>query len=750
MRMGRGSRGCAAFALATVFAASGAAQTPEDSSRPKPGATETIAANDTLAGTAGPGTSGDAQSSGVSPAPALGQSVPPPASTATSTMDRLTSWMGVESDNVRWLRLGSWEGSVGFTYGGTRQEFGGSGTASPASTTQIATQYVNVRNQGFSILDPRLITGNIGVTLGLDQVKQQSGDIGQTQRGTLDGYAFDATFFGQKALNAKVWADREQGYSTLSFGGNTKTTISSAGAALNLFQSSWLRDAEILPFFDATLQAFQQHTLQQYDFGGVTSADDQIRNVVRFDANNGTETSDLHLHLEYVDFQYPTFTTGSYQSHGASVFYSGDFGANLDMTWNSVIGYDDRVGDIPLQTATISQSLDVFHNSDLRSTYAYNLYQQDSNGLNIVNQNASANVVYTLWRNLTMTASAIGASNRYPNGTVRGATGSVGIDYSRVLPCGGQVFGSAQGSYAHVSDNLATGEVPVIDQAYSAPPAFGVGDGFALNNPFVLADSIVVVVTRGGARIPTTVNVDYTVTTRGNQTRILVLPTSIVIQPNDPLAISYLYQLPTQASYNTSSQSGTVGADLGWIGLTYNHTQTQAPQVTSGSVTFAGNSTTDTVTGALRGNWNVLTAGLNGVFLNYDSSTLAHKDKTVSAALGYQPFYVFGVNVSVGWSQADYSIPVHRSGNTNGRIDLNFFAPPLLTGYDVLTATVFALRNKLTDSQIPTQTLNQFGGTLNYTLGKLTLAANARYGDFTIGTGTTKGTQFNLSINRRF
>jgi len=748
MRAGRGIGGWAVLALAAFAASvtSAAAQSPAGPTPPA-GASDTIATNDELAATAGAAPSG----SPTAPAPfsqAPGEPVRP-APAKSSTFDRFASWIGVDSESAQWLRLGTWEGNLGFDYNGSTLDIGNSSAGEARSTTRIAAETLTIRNQGFSIFDPRLISGSAGVTLGLDQVKQQFDGQEQRQRGTLDGYSFDATFLGEKPLYARTWADRIQGYSNLSFGGTTKNTESTVGASLNLRQDSWFRDADILPFFDASLQVYQQHTLQQFSSEGTTAADDQVQHVVSLNAHNGTETSDLYVLLQYVDFDYLSYSPGSYHSRGAALNYSGDFGANLDTTWTSAIGYNDRNGDVPLETFQVNESVDVHHSSDFQSSYAYNLYQQDGAGGNVRNQSASANLTYTLWQNLTLTAGADGAYSQVSNGTVEGLTGSVGIDYHRNLSAGGSVFGNAQGNFTHASNNVASGNISVIDEAHSAPSVLGVGNGFALNNPFVLADSIVLVDTRGGARIPTTVNVDYTITTDGNNTRILMLPTSHVIQPNDPLAVSYAYEIPAQANYNTSNVALTVGADVGWFAFSYNHTQTNAPEVVSGGVALVGNTRSDEVTTALRGDWEALKANVGANVLRFDSASLAYVNQSYSAGIGYQPYYAFSVNFNGAWSRANYSVPERRSGNVNGRVDINFYAPPSAR-YDVLSTTLFALHNKLTDSEVPTQTLNQYGATLNYTLGKLTLIAGAQYGDFVFGSSTTKSVQFNLSANRRF
>jgi hypothetical protein len=737
----------AVSAFATALTTSAGAQTSARTEASTAESAERIAANDALAATAG--TPAAEQASVPLPLPAAIPGAPASPAAPPSTFERIATWMGVEPDSVRWLRLGTWEGNLGFTYGGTQVESGPK-SDTLTSTTRLATEYLTIRNNGYSILDPRFITGSIGVTLGWDQVRQRFQDQDTNQNGTLNGYSFDATFFGQKALNGRVWADRVESFTTLPFTGDTKSTVSTAGAMLNLMQHSWLRDAEILPWFDAWLQAYRTRTLDEYHFGSTSTNYDQTQDVVRLYAHNGGETSDLSVTADLVDFKFPTFPQGAYRNYGAAANYSRDFGPNLDTTWTSVATYNDRKGDIALETFTLDETVDVHHTTDLRSTYWYSLLRQQSASGTVVDQVGAAEVTYNLWRYLSLSASATGRHDQYPNGPVEGASGSLSADYTRPLASGAQVYANAQATYAYASNNLSSGEISVIDEASSAPAAPGVGAGVLLNNPFVVAQSIIVVDTRGGARIPTTINVDYTVATEGNQSRILVLPTSPVIRPGDPLAISYTYQVPTQASYHASSESLTVGADWNWLALNYNHTQTQAPQVTQAGVTFVGNSSSDALTAVVRGNWEAFNASAIASLVHYSAPALAYNTQTYTVSGAYQPIWAVALNFTSAWSRTDYTLPVARtSGNEAARIDLNLYAPPG-SHNDVLTATLFGLYNKLTDSEIPTQTLKQVGCNVDYTLGKLTLKASAMHGTFTIGSSTTRTSLFNLSANRRF
>lgn len=94
--------------------------------------------------------------------------------------------------------------------------------------------------------------------------------------------------------------------------------------------------------------------------------------------------------------------------------------------------------------------------------------------------------------------------------------------------------------------------VPVLDEPHAAPPFFGPGIGFVLNNPSVVASTIVMYNARGGARIPATLGTDYEIQVNGQQTEIVILPATVVIQPGDPLLVSYSYSTAPAAGISAT------------------------------------------------------------------------------------------------------------------------------------------------------------------------------------------------------
>src|ERR1019366_4930884 len=122
----------------------------------------------------------------------------------------------------------------------------------------------------------------------------------------------------------------------------------------------------------------------------------------------------------------------------------------------------------------------------------------------------------------------------------------------------------SDGRYEIDQDHIS-GPIAVVDEQHTAPPFFGPGIGFTLNNPFAVTASIVMFDTRGGARIPTTAGVDYTIVSQGQLTQIVILPTTVVILPGDPLTVSYSYVVAPNGRYSTTTWSAGAGVTFGWM-----------------------------------------------------------------------------------------------------------------------------------------------------------------------------------------
>jgi hypothetical protein len=676
-----------------------------------------------------------------------------------------------ESDFLSELHFGAWSGNVGFYYYGDRENVSTPATpasaltpAFPATSTNFvnsrALEQITIRNDEFYYIDPGFIDGYLSATLGLTQERQELDGANTSLHGTLGGYDFKATVFRDLPYNGDVYANRSQSFSTEPFGGSTKTVLQTEGIALRLGEDSFLRDMypDILPYFSAGLEVYQQRQDENSVSAGVGYQDDEIRNVVNLTAHNGTETSDLNFLLRYVDNNNLNYAPNTFTSDEARLSYDEDFGANLANNWSSLLDYYDRRGGYPEQTATVDELLRLTHSDDTWTTYHYYLLQQNTEGVNtggnseggnilggnVVSQTATFDLHNVLWRNLTTTVEAQALHVKLPTGTQTQDYAQVDWEYARNLPWNGRADASLGGRYQYDGNDVQSGQIQVVDEPHAAPPVLGVDEGFVLANNFVITSSIVMVDARGGSRLVTTVDVDYTVLTQGNQTRIVVLPTSPVIKPNDPLLVSYTYAVPANANLDSRSGWAGAGLDFGWIGLRYRYDETNQTPLTPAAALIADSWRESEGEVNLNGEWGPFQARGVAAVKDYNSTFLAYQDRRLRAFASFLPFNGLSLNFTGLWYRTNYTLPAQRTQGTLERLDLIFQMPIGVTG------NIFAFHSTLTDTLLPNDTLSEAGVTLRYNWRKITLSATAQYSRELRGDVRTNDTQLQLSAVRQF
>jgi len=661
------------------------------------------------------------------------------------------------ADVVDAFQMGAWSGSIGVFYNGERQTISSSSSLSQSrslnSNYSRAWEQVMLRNDDLYWLDPQILGGSAGVTLGLTQNWQslrlsQEGEqlsIDQSQRGTVNGYDFRADILRVLPYNGTLYANRSQSYNTQPFGGNTSNIIQAEGFVLRWGEDSILRYLypEALPYFSASLEAVQRRMNQNTVSIGGSYRQNEITNAVTLDARNGGEYSDLNFLYFYIDNSDLTYAVNSFKSNEARLNYSLDFGPNLNANWLSLVDYYNRQGAISFQSATVDEQVRVAHDNGLSTGYRYALFQQNTPTGNQLSQTGLFDLQHVLWRNLTTNVAAKVNHLQVPTGTVDQDYGEVRMNFNRNLPWNGHVDFQLGGRYEYDATNIGSGQVLVTDEPHRAPPVLGVDTGFPLANRLVVQDSIVVVDVRGGARLATTVNVDYSVVTRGDQTRIVVLSTSRVIQPNDPLAVSYAYRVGQDAKWNSRTGTFGAGVNFDWFGLRYLHYAVNQTPLSPGAVPFINNVREDDYEANLNGNWEAGHAGVSAAYKDYTSTTLNYQSQTYRAIADYRFLPNLWMTFNGQWYRTSYSLPAQVDTASSARLDVTWLTP-----YG-LTANGYAYRAKLSSTRYADDVLSLIGLKLDYRWRKITLGATLQASREVRGISRTDDTQFMLSIERQ-
>ena len=642
------------------------------------------------------------------------------------------------------LHLGRWGGSLDMAYGTDRQETrSGDGSAGIDSARRRMQERMTIRNEGFSFLDPRVFSGNLGLTFGLVQDQDNTNGTVSSRRAKLTGYAFDSSLFSAFPYNGTLYANRTQNFLTQPFG-RTDVAFENRGATFRLREDSPLRDWG-LPFLSANLRAEQQHVKETTtSVLGQSFRRDEIRNVLSLDSHKGFETADLDVRYEFNDLENSSLPSASFQSQTANLNYSRDFGPLLNRRSDTRFFYYTRSGASKFSIFNADQRLRVEHQKNLSTSYSYLLAKTDTQAGATTSQNGAFDLRHKPYRDLITNAQMSARRQETPAGTRDGYAGQLALQYHRQLPGNGTAFANASGRRQLDDNRLRASQIVVTDEAQGAPTPLGAGAGFPLNQSFVVASSIVVVDTRGGARLATTLGTDYDVVVEGNLIRIVPLPTSAVILAGDPLALSYTYELDPSLKYSTDSRSLGGGVDFRWIAFSYAHEQSAQKLISGLDSRFLQDTRKDSAQFDLRGAWKTFQAQAGAGYVSYDSTRLAYTQHRYTQLASYRPTRNLVLALNSDLTLSDFKLPAHQTDSRSVRLTLDWYAP---WGW---TTTAFAGQRVYKDTLQPAETITEVGLRARLSYGKLDISTAFTASDRMRGGFQTSSWRLDLLATRRF
>ena len=639
--------------------------------------------------------------------------------------------------------LGKWGGEVELGYEQERQETRSPGSPDLEFDRLRYNERLGIRNQGFFIVDPRLFTGNLGLTLNLFQEHDRLDGDERYQNGKLTGYTFDAGLLSEKPYSATMFANRNENIFNREFGGRSEITYENHGANLRLREDSFLRDWGI-PYFNATLGVREEHTQEAATLLAQRFQRDETRNIASLETNKGFVNADLGFRYEQTDVVDRTRPQADFQTQTANLTYSLDFGPTLNRRWNSRVYYLDRTDGSPVTFLTVDEQLRIDHHRDLFTDYRYLLMRYDTQTGATATQNGTFLVHQRLYKNLTTDYKVQGQTQDLPNGERSNYAGQVDLNYRRSLPPDHQVFARLGGRYQLDDNDLAVSRINVVDEPHTAPSPLGVGAGFTLGNPFVSVPTITVVDTRGGGRLSTTPGLDYDLVQEGDFTKIMPLPTSPVILAGDPLAVSYTYEVAPSLRFSTDSWWLGGGIDFRWIAFSFAHEQYDQVLISGRDGQFLEDRRTDTIQSELRGDWGSVQARAGATYLTLDSTRLAYTRWQFSQSLAHRPRFDMLLSLSTEQSFTEFRLPERESNTHFARLSFDRFAP---SGW---YTTAYASTRTLDDSQLPTETVREAGLRARRTYGKLDFVPSLTWTDRARGGVETTNRRLDIRATRRF
>jgi len=638
--------------------------------------------------------------------------------------------------------FGTWEGSLQTELDLDRERERSDNGPEAVLDRRRMLEQLTVGNDGYSLFDPRLFSGNLRVTLGMLQDSSRENGEPISTHARIDGYSFDATAFGGFPYSGKLFADRAQSFFTQPFG-RTDTTAENRGVGMHLAEDSRLRDMG-LPFLSGNLRAEQQHVTENTSgISGQRSYLDEHRDIVTQDGHKGFETADLDWRLEYEDFRDTGTIATEYQSHAGNLNYSQDFGTTRNGRWDSRLSAYERVGGSKYSLDSADESVHIDHRSDLSSDYHYLMTRIATDAGISLSHNLTASVTDQLFKNLSGTAQLTGQRQAIPTGRLTSYSAQGGFNYQHELPYSGRLS-ARMGVREQFQDNqLVSSSIDIVEESHAAPSSLGAGAGFALNQSFIDPATILVVDTRGGARLTTLAGVDYDLVQEGNLVRVVPIATSLVIRAGDPLVVSYSYRTDPSIRYRTDGNWANLTLDFGWVSLALGHDQADQSLLSGQDSRFLQDLRRDTAQLDLRGHWRQMQAQGGVALTRYDSTHLVYDEMRLYESATYRPSWPWMVVLYSDWTRDDFTLPERHTDRRSTRLTVDHYGPGRWS-----TNAQLGYR-ATSDSDGPTESIEDatLGSRLTY--GKFSLSSDLSYTKRKRDGSQLDTWRFDLSLGRR-
>ena len=643
------------------------------------------------------------------------------------------------------FQLGKWGAGLLGSYHWDDQTQETAGQPRISTTSNRYDEELQIRNEGFYLVDPRLLIGAAGINLDFFQEEDRFADQSSSSNGVALGYDLTTTILGERAYPLILRANRRQLTLNRDFGGRTELTNSLLDASIRLREKNPLQDYGLY-YFTSALDVRRDESDQETRVRGRTYKFNQARNAISYRADKGFQTADLEFRWDFIDLQ--TDSAGSqlgFQSQRLSLEYGLDFGPTLNRRWDSRVNYFTRSGSRGTGDSAFwaTEELHLDHYENLSTSYLYSLSHFEGESTSSTSQVGQFRVDHRLYDNFSHGLALGGALQTFPTGQIRSYWAGADSGYSHSIPWNGTFSLQSGGQYQINENDLPSSQILVIDEPHTAPSSFGASIGFTLNNSFIITSSISMVDARGGGRIPTEVNVDYEIVQIGGKTQIVPLPTSLIIEPGDPLQVSYIFQIPGDARYSTITRSISAALTFSWIELSFGHSDIWQNLLSGQDGTFLTTQTTDTAQVGVAHSLGPVEARGNAVWEKIDGNLTKYTRIEFAQYLTYRPRWDTVFNVNGFESFIDYKVPKRRTSTRSLQFTVDRYASD---GY----ISAFAGLRNIEDSQLPTETSLEAGIRLALILGKLRVSPGFSWMDRTFGRTKAGSLRFNITIARHF
>jgi hypothetical protein len=518
------------------------------------------------------------------------------------------------------LGLGEWRGFLKSTFEYNREDTESGGSSSSFQGILSITE-LNLRRRAY-IIDPRLVTLSASGDVGLMNGWTMDNGGNETSDEIIFGYDISAYILPDKNLSLSLLADRSQSFFSSRAAARIETVTQNLGGLLSISHL----------YIPSRISFRSEFRDTDSKSRGVLSQSRTRRNVWRYEGRRGWLNQELFGAYEYVDLTDKIVPSSSSTTHDGNLYYSVDFGTDLNWTWDSLLNFSNISTSTTDQTLiTANENLTIQHTDRFQTRYGYNLNRTDAqNGISISHR-GDFRLIHRLYDSLTTSVILDGSYSDFPAGRQNSYGGSASFGYIKRLPGGGSLSAGLGGGTEYNSNQFDETGIFVVQEQHTVTTPFALP--VALDNPFVVEDSVVVTkiafgplpigcVLPPGPPTQLVLGRDYTLRQVGDVTEIVPISCSGTdpgLNPGDVIAVDYRFIVPRSLTYLESNWNFDLSVDYGWIRPFFRYDQTVDTLLSGEPADFLNDIQSETIGIEFRYNTPRLSANTLGSFRHYAS-----------------------------------------------------------------------------------------------------------------------------------
>jgi len=223
------------------------------------------------------------------------------------------------------------------------------------------------------------------------------------------------------------------------------------------------------------------------------------------------------------------------------------------------------------------------------------------------------------------------------------------------------------------------------------------------------------------------------------------LPTSALLQANDPLEVSYNYQVAPSISYSVQSLSLGGGVDFGWLSFSVARSSSNQELLRGTGNDLLQDTIIDTVDLRLNGRWQWVQAGADFGYKKENSTDQQYTTRNFKQSISYSGFRWFSLTANLAEAFTKFTFPNQRSSTSytanmalNGVVARNWLT------------RVSANYRMSQDSDIEDRTTARAGIHVLRNFAKLTFSTDLLWSELSSGLTDTSDRRINVQVTRRF